>query len=214
MRQLGYQGPVWLIRNARRPERFVAIDRESEAVRLRREIGIAEDVPLLGFVGKSEPREAARADARRARTGPRAWSNGASGGRRRWPASSHVRERSSGSRARRARELAGASSGRRAVARRRRPPAHHQRRRRNPGRRDRSADGRVPGRDVPHRRGPRSGRRRPHGRRGGSARHGPDDRARPTPARLSRQPAAARQRGTAACGRFSTAGWPTNTRIA
>jgi glycosyltransferase involved in cell wall biosynthesis len=51
MRQLGYQGPVWRIRNARRPERFVAIDREREAVRLRYEIGIAEDVPLLGFVG-------------------------------------------------------------------------------------------------------------------------------------------------------------------
>jgi glycosyltransferase involved in cell wall biosynthesis len=51
MRHLGYEGPIWLIRNARRPERFLAIDRESEAVRLRREIGVADDVPLLGFVG-------------------------------------------------------------------------------------------------------------------------------------------------------------------
>jgi glycosyltransferase involved in cell wall biosynthesis len=51
MRDLGYEGPVWLIRNARRPERFLAVDRGSEAVRLRREIGIGEDVPLLGFVG-------------------------------------------------------------------------------------------------------------------------------------------------------------------
>ena len=51
MRHLGYEGPVWLIRNTQHPERFLAIDRETEAGRLRHELGIAEDVPLLGFVG-------------------------------------------------------------------------------------------------------------------------------------------------------------------
>jgi glycosyltransferase involved in cell wall biosynthesis len=51
MRKLGYDGPVWLIRNARHPERFVTVDRASEGVHLRRQIGIADDTPLLGFVG-------------------------------------------------------------------------------------------------------------------------------------------------------------------
>jgi glycosyltransferase involved in cell wall biosynthesis len=51
MRGLGYHGPVWLIPNARRPERFLAVDRAAEAVRLRREIGIGDDVSVLGFVG-------------------------------------------------------------------------------------------------------------------------------------------------------------------
>jgi glycosyltransferase involved in cell wall biosynthesis len=51
MRRLGYGGPVWLIGNARGPERFVAVDRELEAVRLRHDISVGDDVPLLGFVG-------------------------------------------------------------------------------------------------------------------------------------------------------------------
>jgi glycosyltransferase involved in cell wall biosynthesis len=51
MRHLGYGGPIWLICNARGPERFVAVDREHEAVRLRREIAVGADVPLVGFVG-------------------------------------------------------------------------------------------------------------------------------------------------------------------
>ena len=51
MRRLRYGGPVWLIRNARGPERFVEVDREHEAVRLRHEIAVRDDVPLLGFVG-------------------------------------------------------------------------------------------------------------------------------------------------------------------
>ena len=51
MRGLGYSGPVWVIRNARHPDRFVTVDRASEGVRLRRQIGIADDTPLLGFVG-------------------------------------------------------------------------------------------------------------------------------------------------------------------
>jgi glycosyltransferase involved in cell wall biosynthesis len=55
MRGLGYGGPVWLIPNARHPERFAAVDRAHEAVRLRCEIAVREDVPLLGFVGNLSP---------------------------------------------------------------------------------------------------------------------------------------------------------------
>jgi glycosyltransferase involved in cell wall biosynthesis len=55
MRGLGYGGPVWLIPNARHPERFVAVDRAHEAVRLRRELAVPDDVPLLGFVGNLSP---------------------------------------------------------------------------------------------------------------------------------------------------------------
>jgi glycosyltransferase involved in cell wall biosynthesis len=55
MRSLGYGGPVWVIPNARHPERFVAVDRAHEAVRLRREIAVRDDVPLLGFVGNLSP---------------------------------------------------------------------------------------------------------------------------------------------------------------
>ena len=51
MRRLGYGGPVWLIRNARGLERFASVDREQEAVRLRREIAVGDDIPLLGYVG-------------------------------------------------------------------------------------------------------------------------------------------------------------------
>jgi len=51
LRQLGYEGPVWLIANARNPERFAAIDRAGAAAALRAEIGVDADVPLLGFVG-------------------------------------------------------------------------------------------------------------------------------------------------------------------
>jgi glycosyltransferase involved in cell wall biosynthesis len=55
MRRLGYHGPVWLISNARSPDRFVSVDREVEAVRLRGEIGVGGDIPLLGFVGNLGP---------------------------------------------------------------------------------------------------------------------------------------------------------------
>jgi glycosyltransferase involved in cell wall biosynthesis len=51
LRGLGYEGPIWVIPNARRSERFVAVDRAYEAIRLRREIAIPDNVPLLGFVG-------------------------------------------------------------------------------------------------------------------------------------------------------------------
>jgi glycosyltransferase involved in cell wall biosynthesis len=51
MTRLGYRGPVWSIPNARNPARFEAIDRDEAAARLRAEIDIANDVPLVGFVG-------------------------------------------------------------------------------------------------------------------------------------------------------------------
>jgi glycosyltransferase involved in cell wall biosynthesis len=51
VRQLGYTGPVWVIGNARDPSRFVAMDRDAASESLRAQIGIADAVPLLGFVG-------------------------------------------------------------------------------------------------------------------------------------------------------------------
>jgi glycosyltransferase involved in cell wall biosynthesis len=51
MRELGYEGPVWPIGNARDPARFIAVDRMAAASRLRQEIGLGPEVPLLGFVG-------------------------------------------------------------------------------------------------------------------------------------------------------------------
>jgi glycosyltransferase involved in cell wall biosynthesis len=51
MRELGYAGPVWAIGNAREPGRFAAVDRTVAAATLRQQIGISEDLPLLGFVG-------------------------------------------------------------------------------------------------------------------------------------------------------------------
>lgn len=51
MRELGYDGPVWLVANARDPERFVSLNRSDASALLRSQIGIGPDVPLLGFVG-------------------------------------------------------------------------------------------------------------------------------------------------------------------
>ena len=51
MRDLGYPGPVWAIGNAREPGRFAAVDRTTASATLRHQIGISEDLPLLGFVG-------------------------------------------------------------------------------------------------------------------------------------------------------------------
>lgn len=51
MRDLGYEGPVWPIGNARDPARFTAIDRRAASTTLRGEIGLSSEVPLLGFVG-------------------------------------------------------------------------------------------------------------------------------------------------------------------
>jgi glycosyltransferase involved in cell wall biosynthesis len=51
MRELGYEGPVWPIGNARDPARFTAIDRDAASAALRAEVGVGPEVPLLGFVG-------------------------------------------------------------------------------------------------------------------------------------------------------------------
>ena len=51
MRELGYDGPVWPIGNARDPERFTGVDRLAASRSLRDEIGLGPEVPLLGFVG-------------------------------------------------------------------------------------------------------------------------------------------------------------------
>jgi glycosyltransferase involved in cell wall biosynthesis len=51
LRRLGFTGPVWVIPNFRQPERFADVDRALAAERLRREIGVDDAVPLLGFVG-------------------------------------------------------------------------------------------------------------------------------------------------------------------
>ena len=54
MRHLGYGAGLADPQRAA-SERFLAIDRETEAVRLRHEVGIGEDV-LLGFVGNLSAR--------------------------------------------------------------------------------------------------------------------------------------------------------------
>lgn len=51
VRELGFEGPVWLVPNARDPERFAAVDRCTASAELRRQLGIGADVPLLAFVG-------------------------------------------------------------------------------------------------------------------------------------------------------------------
>jgi glycosyltransferase involved in cell wall biosynthesis len=51
MRRLGFRGPVWTIPNFRKPDRFVDVDRGEAGVRLRSEVGVPADVPLLGYVG-------------------------------------------------------------------------------------------------------------------------------------------------------------------
>jgi glycosyltransferase involved in cell wall biosynthesis len=50
-RRLGFRGPVWLIPNFRKPDRFRGIDREAASSRLRAQVGVAPDVPVIGFVG-------------------------------------------------------------------------------------------------------------------------------------------------------------------
>ena len=51
VRSLAYEGPVELIPNARCSARFDSIDRELEAARLRRDLGLAPEAVLVGFVG-------------------------------------------------------------------------------------------------------------------------------------------------------------------
>ena len=49
--ELGFTGPIWAIPNFRDPEPFVAVDRDVAAHDLRVELGLADDVGLVGFVG-------------------------------------------------------------------------------------------------------------------------------------------------------------------
>jgi glycosyltransferase involved in cell wall biosynthesis len=51
LRQLHFTRQVWIIPNARRPARFVAVDRAAAGAALRRRIGVPADVPILGLVG-------------------------------------------------------------------------------------------------------------------------------------------------------------------
>ncbi|MDZ7673831.1 MAG: glycosyltransferase family 4 protein [Acidimicrobiales bacterium] len=51
MGALRFAKPVWTIPNFRQPSRFMSVDRAAAAARLRREIGIDDGAPLVGFVG-------------------------------------------------------------------------------------------------------------------------------------------------------------------
>ncbi|MEO7574034.1 MAG: glycosyltransferase family 4 protein [Acidimicrobiales bacterium] len=51
VRSLGFEGPVWLLPNARDPLRFANTDRLAASAALRAELRIGHEVPLLGFVG-------------------------------------------------------------------------------------------------------------------------------------------------------------------
>jgi glycosyltransferase involved in cell wall biosynthesis len=51
LRRLGFAGPVWVIPNSRKPERFLAINRTAARARLCAELGVPETTPLIGFVG-------------------------------------------------------------------------------------------------------------------------------------------------------------------
>lgn len=57
MRRIGFTGPVWVIPNFRRPERFLAIDRTAAAEALRAEIGVTPELELVGFVGHLVPQK-------------------------------------------------------------------------------------------------------------------------------------------------------------
>jgi glycosyltransferase involved in cell wall biosynthesis len=51
LRRLGFDKPVWVIPNSRQPERFMDLDRAAAASRLRDELAVPSDLPLIGFVG-------------------------------------------------------------------------------------------------------------------------------------------------------------------
>ncbi|MGH9228294.1 MAG: glycosyltransferase [Acidimicrobiales bacterium] len=51
MRRLGFGGPVWVIPNFRKADRFRELDRTAARARLRAEVGVPDGVPLIGFVG-------------------------------------------------------------------------------------------------------------------------------------------------------------------
>jgi glycosyltransferase involved in cell wall biosynthesis len=51
LERLGFDGPVWLAPNSRRPAQFLAVDRDDAGARLRAELGLDAAVPIIGFVG-------------------------------------------------------------------------------------------------------------------------------------------------------------------
>lgn len=51
VRRLGFEGAVWVIPNARRPEKFLAVDRAEAGARLHEQLGLEPGVPIIGFVG-------------------------------------------------------------------------------------------------------------------------------------------------------------------
>jgi glycosyltransferase involved in cell wall biosynthesis len=51
LRCLGFRGPIWLIPNFRKPDRFRNLDRAATGAHLRAELGVSPGVPLIGFVG-------------------------------------------------------------------------------------------------------------------------------------------------------------------
>jgi glycosyltransferase involved in cell wall biosynthesis len=51
IRSLGFSGPVWVIPNFRRPQRFVDVDRNVASAQLREALGASPATRLIGFVG-------------------------------------------------------------------------------------------------------------------------------------------------------------------
>ncbi len=51
LRGLGFRGPVWVVPNFRKADRFRDVDRDAAGARLRAEVGISGATPLVGFVG-------------------------------------------------------------------------------------------------------------------------------------------------------------------
>lgn len=57
VRALGFRGPVWQIPNHRPRAPFADLDRTAAGARLRSDLGLAPDTPLLGFVGHLVPQK-------------------------------------------------------------------------------------------------------------------------------------------------------------
>jgi glycosyltransferase involved in cell wall biosynthesis len=51
LHRLGFRGPMWIIPNSRKPDRFRDLDRASASARLHSEVGVPTGTPLIGFVG-------------------------------------------------------------------------------------------------------------------------------------------------------------------
>jgi glycosyltransferase involved in cell wall biosynthesis len=51
LRSLGFTGPVWMIANFRRPDRFAGVDRATAGAQLRDQLALDHGTPLIGLVG-------------------------------------------------------------------------------------------------------------------------------------------------------------------